>query len=50
MHLVDAVQDIVLMQKYSNLDGTYFGHVRWVSSKMGQVGTIEGPFCGTVAF
>ncbi len=25
----------------------YFGHVRWVSSNMGHVGPIEGPFCGT---
>ncbi len=49
-HLVDAVQDVVWMQKQSNLDGTYFGHVRWVSSKMGHVGPIEAPFCGTVTF
>ncbi len=49
-HLVDAVQDVVLMQKYSTLDDTYFGRVRWVSSKMGHVGPIKGPFCGTVTF
>ncbi len=49
-HLVDAVQDVVSMQKYSNLDGLHCGRVRWVSSKMGHVGPIEGPFCGTVTF
>ncbi len=48
-HLVDAVQG-VLMQKQSNLDGIYFGRVRWVSSKMGHVAPIEGPICGTVTF
>ncbi len=49
-HLVGAVQDVVLMQKQSNSDVIYFGHVRWVSSKMGHVGPKEGPFCGTVTF
>ncbi len=48
-YLVDAVQDVVLMQKQSNLDGIYFSHIRWVSSKMGHE-AIEGPFCGTVTF
>ncbi len=36
--------------KMSNLNGIYFGHVRWVSSKIVHVGPIEGPFCGTVTF
>ncbi len=28
----------------------HFGRVRWVSSKIGHFGPIEGPFCGIVTF
>ncbi len=36
--------------KIVKLGCIYFVHVRWVSSKMGHVGPIKGPFCGTVTF
>ncbi len=36
--------------KIVKLGCIYFGHVRWVSLKMGHVGPIVGPFCGTAIF